>query len=346
MGRIASITYAPGKTVTYTYDSRGLLASVTDWTGGSVAFTFDDAHRLVSMSRSNGVVTTYTYDKDSRIASIVDTAGTRDLSSVVLTRDAIGRVTSAARNVPQEAAVSGTASSSNNFDAANQISGANYDARGRLTNDNAGSTYKWSAASRLVSYARPDGSASATYDALGQRISRTGSDGTTRNYVVNYATGLPTVATIQSGGSDLRYYVYTPAGALLFSIEAASGAHHFYSFDDTGSTTFLTNDTGAITDTYGISPYGDIVPAGANNATDNPFTWQGQLGVMQEPGTKLYYARFRYYDGSTQRFLSRDPLFSPSPREVNPYQYAAGNPVANGDPTGLKTAGLGREQVK
>jgi RHS repeat-associated protein len=346
VGRIASVTYAPGKTVNYTYDPRGLLATVTDWTGGSVTLTFDAAHRLASMSRSNGVVTAYTYDQDSRIVSITETAGSVVLSSVALTRDAIGRVISAARNVPQEAVVSGTASSSSSFNAASQISGASYDQRGRLTNDSAGSTYKWNAASRLLSYARPDGSASATYDALGQRVSRTGSDGTTRNYVINYATGLLTVATIQSGGSDLHYYVYTPAGALLFSVEAASGAHHFYAFDDTGSTTFLTNDTGAITDTYGISPYGDIVTAGPNNATDNPFTWQGQFGLMQEPGTKLYYARFRYYDGSTQRFLSRDPLFSPFPREVNPYQYAAGNPVANGDPTGLKPAGRGREQVK
>ena len=346
VGRIASVTYAPGKTVTYKYDSRGLLASVTDWTGATVSLTFDDVHRLVSSARSNGVVTSYSYDKDSRIASITDVAGNATLASIALTRDAVGRVTSAARNIPQEAAVSGTASSSNNFDAANQIAGANYDARGRLINDNAGSTYKWSAASRLDSYTRPDGSASATYDALGQRISRTGSDGTTRGYILNYATGLPTVATIQSDGSDLRYYVYTPAGTLLFSVEAGSGAHHFYSFDDTGSTTFLTNDTGAITDTYGISPYGDFITPGPNNATDNLFTWQGQFGVMQEPGTKLYYARFRYYDGSTQRFLSRDPLFSPAPREVNPYQYAAGNPVANGDPTGLKTAGLEREEVK
>jgi RHS repeat-associated protein len=337
VGRIASITYAADKTVTYTYDPRGLLATVTDWTGASVSFTFDAAHRPVSMSRSNGVVTTYTYDNDSRVASIKETAGNTALASIILTRDAIGRVTSAARNIPLEAAIPGNTSSSSNFDAANQIAGATYDARGRLTNDNAGSTYTWSAASRLLSYARPDGSASATYDALGQRISRTGSDGTTRNYVLNYATGLPTVATVQSGGSDLRYYVYTPAGALLFSVEAASDAHHFYSFDDTGSTTFLTSDADAITDTYGISPYGDIVTPGANNTTDNPFTWQGQFGVMQEPGTKLYYMRFRYYDASTERFLSRDPLLSAAPREVNPYQYAAGNPVANGDPTGLKT---------
>ena len=338
VGRIVSITYAPGKTATYAYDPRGLLANVTDWTGASVSFTFDDAHRLTSVTRSNGVVTAYTYDNDSRVASIADTAGTTTISSIVLTRDAIGRVTSAARNLQQEAALSSAASSSNNFDAANEIAEANYDPRGRLTDDNAGATYKWSAASRLLSYTRPDGSASAAYDGLGQRISRTSSDGASRNYVINYATELPSIATIQSGGSDLRYYVFTPEGQLLYSIDAATGAHRFYSFDETGSTTFLSGDSGAITDTYGISPYGDVVTAVSSNATDNPFTWQGQFGVMQEPGTTLYYARFRYYDASSQRFLSRDPLFSSAPREVNPYQYAAGNPMVNRDPRGLKTA--------
>ena len=201
VGRISSITYAPGKTVTYTRDSRGLLAKVTDWTGGSVAFTFDDAHRLTAASRSNGVVTSYTYDKDSRIASITDAIGSATLASVVLSRDAIGRVTSAARSLPQEATPAGAASTLS-FDAANQILSATYDPRGRLTSDNAEGDVSWNASSRLTSYARPDGSASATYDGLRQRTSRTGADGTTRNYVLNYATGLPSVATIQSGGSD------------------------------------------------------------------------------------------------------------------------------------------------
>ena len=342
VGRISSITYATGKTVTYAYDSRGLLSKVTDWTGASVAFTFDDAHRLVSETRSNGLSTQYTYDKDGRIASINDAAGTKSLASIAVSRDAIGRVTSSTRTIPQEAAPSGT-SSSLTFDAANQISGMTYDPRGRLTDDNAGATYHWSASSRLLSYVRPDGSASATYDALGQRISRSVGQGATENYVLNYATGLPSVATIQSGGSDQSYYVFTPGGSLLYSINAASNTHHYYSFDDTGSTTFLTNDTGAITDAYGISPYGDVVTTGPNNSTDNPFTWQGQFGVMQDPGTKLYYARFRYYDSATARFLSRDPLFSSAPREVNPYQYAAGNPVANGDPMGLKTSNVSPE---
>ncbi|HYL37557.1 MAG TPA: RHS repeat-associated core domain-containing protein [Bryobacteraceae bacterium] len=339
-GRILAITYAPGQTVNYTYDSRGLLNSVTDWTGASATFTFNDAHQLVTIMRSNGVVTQYSYDPDGRLASITDSNGGNALASIAVTRDAIGRLTSSNRNVPQEAAPSGAANVSLAYDAASQISGATYDARGRLVTDNAGAAYLWNSASRLVSYTRPDGSASFTYDGLGQRISRTGSDGTTLNYVLNYATGLPTVATEQSGGSDVTYYVYTPGGSLLYSIDAASSAHRFYSFDDTGSTTMLTDDSGSLTDAYGISPYGEAVTPGPNNATDNPFTWQGQFGVMQEPGTGLYYARFRYYDSETARFLSRDPLFSPAPREIDPYQYAAGNPVTNVDPMGLKTSNV------
>lgn len=76
-----------------------------------------------------------------------------------------------------------------------------------------------------------------------------------------------------------------------------------------------------------MDSYGDVVTAGPNSSSDNPFTWQRQFGVMQEPGAGLFYARFRYYDSGTARFLSRDPIFSPSEREMNPYQYAAGDPV-------------------
>jgi len=69
--------------------------------------------------------------------------------------------------------------------------------------------------------------------------------------------------------------------------------------------------------------------------SENPFTFGGQWGVMQEPGTSLYYMRFRYYDSASARFLSRDPIRSRSPFRVNPYQYARENPVSYGDPTGL-----------
>ena len=335
LGRIASITYGAGS-VNYMYDSRGLLATISDWVGGATNLTYDDARRLVSITRPNGVTTQYTYDKDGRRASITDTAGGNTLASIALRRDALGRVVSSDRNLPQVPMISPGALPLG-YDAAHQIAGFNYDGMGRLVNGDVNSTYTWDQASRLTSYSRADGSASFTYDDFGQRISRTGADGTTVNHLLNYALGRPSVAVVQTGGADLRYYIYLPEGTLLYSIEAADGSRHFYSFDESGNTTFLTDDSGSITDSYGITPYGESVTQVGN--TDNPFTFQGQWGVMQESGTSLYYMRFRYYDSTSARFLTRDPLRSIEPKSINPYQYAGGDPIGKTDPLGLKPAG-------
>jgi len=100
-----------------------------------------------------------------------------------------------------------------------------------------------------------------------------------------------------------------------------------------GNTTFITDDAGAIIATYAYGPYGE--PLDSTGGLDDPFTWQGQYGVMHEGGG-LYYMRARYYDSGTIRFLSRDPVESGAPKSVNPYQYAAANPLLFLDPTGLE----------
>src|SRR5262249_23720365 len=157
------------------------------------------------------------------------------------------------------------------------------------------------------------------YDAFGRRITKT-SGGATQNYVWNYALVLPSISVVRQGGSDLRYYVHTPSGALLYSIEAGSSARHFYHFDETGNTELLTDDSAAVSDTYAYSPYG--VPLGRSGNTDNPFTFAGEQGWMQETPSGLYYARARYYDAPTARFISRDPARrSAAPNETNLYSF-------------------------
>jgi RHS repeat-associated protein len=329
-GRIGSVTYEPGLTVTYASTAAGL--TITDWAGGSATIANNDAGQIASVTRANGVVTQYTYDADGRMASITESSGSSTLASTSITRDATGRITATDQNVPQfNDPVPGVLQLG--YDAAEQVAGSTYDGLGRLNAD-ALRSYNWDLASRLTSYSGADGSATATYDDAGLRVSRTGADGTVLNYVWNYATALPTVATVQSGGADLRYYVYTPDGTLLYSIEAADGTRHYYHFDQSGSTLFLTDDNGNITDTYAITPFGESVAH--NGSTDNPFTWLGQLGATQEGSTSLFYLRARYYDSATARFLSRDPLQSNDPLAINPYQYAADNPVTNDDATGLR----------
>ncbi len=331
-GRIASITYATGKSVTYTYNSTGDLASVSDWVGGATTFAYDAAHQLMAIKRANGSSTNFTHDQDGRIASIKEDAG----SSIAIQRDAAGRVISETRTQPTSANIApGVLPLS--YDAASQVAGFTYDGMGRVTADSV-RTYTWNMASRLTGYSGAGGSMTAAYDALGLRTSANDT-----SFTWNYATSLPTLAVAAAGSGNIRYYVYTPTGILLHMIDAASNTRRFYHFDETGSTVMLTDDSGAVTDSYGITPYGETVTH--SGPSDNPFTWQGAFGVMQEGSTGLYYMRHRYYDSTAARFLSPDPEPSDDPLGINPYQFARMDPVNAADPTGLRPRDYAITQV-
>ena len=53
----------------------------------------------------------------------------------------------------------------------------------------------------------------------------------------------------------------------------------------------------------------------------------------------LYYLRGRYYDPSTARFISEDPVGWAS-GQTNAYAYVGGNPVQFSDPSGLQAFGF------
>jgi RHS repeat-associated protein len=330
-GRVAAVRMVPTNamtTVTYTYNSRGLVSQVSDWRGGATTLDYDAVGRLILLSRPNGTSTQYVYDADGKLTGINEKKGATVLATIGLTRGAGGVVTAARRDVPLHADPTGSRSFAYNAD--DQVTGYTYDAMGRLTAD-ADRTYTWDLASRLASYTQGGSAVSFTYDGLGMRTSRT-AGGATRNYVLNYALGLPSLSVVRNGSNaDLFYYVHLPNGQILHQIDVATGTRKFFHFDETGTTLFLTDETGEITDRYGVQPYGLTVSQGA---TENPFVYQGAWGVMAEGGG-LHYLRARYYDALSARFLSRDPVESIHPLKINPYQYALENPMGYGDPRGL-----------
>ncbi|MBI4494508.1 MAG: RHS repeat-associated core domain-containing protein, partial [Chloroflexi bacterium] len=207
-----------------------------------------------------------------------------------------------------------------------------YDRRGRQTAA-PGHSYTWDGASRLVGVA----GVSLSYDGLGDVASRTEAGQTTR-YAYNAALGLRPIVAEQDGatGQFTRYYVWTPGGQLLYLIDAASGNRgSFYHFDRAGSTLALTDASGVVADAYAYTPYGRLL--GHEGSSPQPFTFVGQYGVRQEGASgTLYHMRARYYDASSGRFLSREPIWPAiaNPRQVNPYQYALANPVRFVDPGG------------
>jgi len=100
--------------------------------------------------------------------------------------------------------------------------------------------------------------------------------------------------------------------------------------DAQNSTRALTDDSGAITQSYNYSAYGDLLGGTAAN-TNYLYTGQRLDAITGD-----YYLRARQYDPNTGRFLSRDtwPLDYDYPVELNRYVYAAANPIMYADPSG------------
>jgi len=332
LGRVAAVSFAPDKVVRYAYNTRGQVTRITDWMGAATEFRYDASGAVAEIKRPNLVVTSLTYDRDARLASIEEKKA-ETLSSLSFTYDAADRVIAEERNLP---VVANPSAGSDEFayDAASQVTGANYDAAGRLLADNR-RTYSWNVASRPVGFTSGNSSVTLDYNARGELISRS-KDGVSKTYAVNYATARPVIAVERSADVDLRYYIHLPDGKLLYSVDAATNARRFYHFDRQGSATLLTGDDGGVTDSYEITPYGETVAQQGD--TDNPFTFLGAWGVMQQDPAGLYLMRFRLYDATTARFLSRDPQLDPAPRAANPYQYALANPIQYSDPKGLSAA--------
>jgi RHS repeat-associated protein len=116
-------------------------------------------------------------------------------------------------------------------------------------------------------------------------------------------------------------------------IDAAGNAAVFH-FDTLGNTVALTSLDGALTDRYSYDPWGRL--AGRTGSTPNPFTFHGQLGVVDD-GNGLYYMRARYYAPELMRFTQADPMFAGSmldPQSLNRYIFALDNPIVLADPNG------------
>lgn len=299
-GRLTSETYAPGKAVTYAYDTRGLLSQVTDWLGGTTSFAYDAAGRLTGLTRPNGTTATYQYDAAVRLIQKVEsTPGpiSTPLASIALTRDALGQITDALRDVPLKPTSTASGSTGYAYDDASQIVGFGYDGLGRLLTDGA-RTFEYDAAGRLTHYTAGAESPTFTYDAFGRVLTRT--DGaTTRQFVWDYATGTPSLVTDNS--PLISHLIHTPGGVPLYRV-ATSGARTYYHYDEAGNTMFLTDQGGSVVTSYAYSPTGET--QGLGYTADNLLTYAGARGVFQEGSGGLFRYGPSIHDAGRGRCLS------------------------------------------
>lgn len=321
------VTYPmDGKTVTYEYDAKDRLTKVTDWAERVTIYDYDDDGKLRSYTLPNGTKAVYAYDAAGRPTGLRhEKTGNAVICAYTFTLDQAGNHTEEETTEPfatLPALTSGTTTYT--VDDRNQTRtvgslGYDFDDNGATTNQ-AGQTLTWDAKDNLLTR----NGVTYFYDGNETRRAKTG-----RRYVLNELSN-SVLAETDEAGNVLYFYVHGPSG-LLYR-QSAGGAVEYYHYDFRGSTVAMTDASQNTVRQYQYDPYGQILqqtPAVASD--DNPFRYVGQHGVQYE-APNLYFMSARYYDPTTGKFLSEDPIWS-----TNLYAYADGNPVMGIDPQGRAT---------
>ncbi len=321
---LEQVIYPGGsKTVTYGYDEKDRLKTVTDWAERVTTYDYDDDGKLRSYTLPNGTKALYTYDAAGRPTGLRhQKADQTAICAYTFTLDPAGNhtgeeVTEPFASVPTlpTGTTTYTVDDRNQTKAAGSLS-YDFDNNGAM-NDQAGLTLTWDSKDNLLTR----NGVTYFYDGNETRRAKTG-----RRYVLNELSN-SVLAETDEAGNYLYFYVHGPSG-LLYR-QSAGGAVEFYHYDFRGSTVAMTDASQNTVRQYQYDAYGQILqqtPVAASD--DNPFRYVGQHGVQYE-APNLYFMRARYYDPSTGKFLSEDPIWS-----TNLYGYADGNPVTRVDADG------------
>lgn len=108
-------------------------------------------------------------------------------------------------------------------------------------------------------------------------------------------------------------------------------AAFWYHPDHLGSSSYITNLAGEITQHMEYLPFGETLVEEHLNNNNSPYKFNAK---ELDAETGLYYYEQRYYDGNKSTFLGVDPLAEKA-LGWTPYRYSFNNPITFVDPNGL-----------
>jgi RHS repeat-associated protein len=301
-GRPASLTQPNGVGVSYGYDSLDRVLSMA-WKKGAAspfaswAYTYNDRGQRLSSTELSGREAAYGYDVASRLTSETitgDPSGASGNGALTYNVDPAGNRSSRASTLAS------LGPQSFSYDANDELTTDSYDPNGNTTSSG-GHIYRYDFENRLVS--KDGGAVVVVYDGDGNRVSKT-AGGVTTKYLVdelNPTSYLQVMDEVSGGAVQVRYTF----GNMLISqtrSPTTSPATSFYGYDAHRSIAFLTDSTGAETDTYTYDAWGNLISRVGNTPNDRFF-----LAEEFDPDLGLMHLRARQYDPATGRFVTSDP---------------------------------------
>ncbi len=357
-GTITGSVTTTGSVNTASAGTYQIVYAVVDSAGASAARKI----RTVVVN-SSGAYTklqdaTYTYDANNNITQVVDASDTDGSKTVNYVYDDLNRMTSATAT----AVAAGQSTYTQTYA---------YNAIGNITSGPVGSyVYNGSSGSNWANphAATSINSVTNTYDKDGNNLT----DGTLTN-TWNYKDQLAT----STDGVFTRTYAYDHAGSRVSSSDGTTTtkyANKLYNTDGTKKTKSIyagdqliatietvsstvtpryvhadyLNSANVVSDASGNSvELLDYFPFGGARVSTGSYTGQKQyLSQVFDLDTSLNYLQARYFQSSTGRFISQDPVFwelgissvgqqaLSDPQSMNSYSYSGNNPITRSDPNG------------
>lgn len=311
------ITVADNQNVqdlSYTYDSVGDITQILDQSttqaAKTVNYTYDDLHRLTSATASNAAngdnfAQTYSYNAIGNIMNKSD-IGNYDYEG-------------------------NQGSNYANPHAATTVNGAiyQYDNNGNLTAIGMTTQYNWDYNNRLSQASNGLVVYNYAYDASGQRIKATSSNGTTY-YPTNYFSST-------NGTVEKHVFLGTDAVATIHDRGENATIYYIHS-DHLNGSNVITNSSQTIDELTDYYPFGSLRIDQQNGTHNEKLKFTGHEFDLD---TGLNYMNARYQNGTIGRFISQDPSFwiinannLINPQAMNSYSYSNNNPLKYIDPDG------------
>ena len=351
-GNLATMKINDDTTVTYTRNSIGNLESLSDGVD-TFEFTYDANGMRKGVAYPNGKDTAYTLDSASRLAGF-----NNGLTQNSYIYNKNGMLT--------QKTVGANPAINYDYDKAGRVSGYSYDSVGNILDNSATydtqtnelistathtyeyddfgnlikktekssgnyKVYSWSAWNQLKSVESFDSgdvsikTISFTYGAMGRRLSKT-VDGVVQKYLYSGANMVAIMNNYSTITHRILHDERVDSPLAIYDVGAAKS--YYYHKDHLGSIVGLSDSAGNSVESYTYDVYGQTVKS-SSVETGNPFGFSAR----ELDDDDLYYYRARYYDPTTGRFLSEDPLGFVA-GDFNLYRYVLNNPLNHIDPYG------------